>query len=166
MSVAWVFMLPTALMLSLAKSWYTPAAQVVFLATNAVQVMVGTIYNAKIPGLYPNSLRYKFGWAMMILTAVHVLIGLTARVVGVFRRTVGEIDGWRPAFREGLARRACSLNPPATPAPGGRLLFANPASCACSPSRGHIDVVPPTVDGDGKYGAQTVRGPACGGFLR
>ncbi|KAG7106629.1 putative membrane protein C3B8.06 like [Verticillium longisporum] len=63
MVIAWVLVLPLAVMLSLARSRYTLASQSVFLAINALGVLVGTIYNAATPDLYPNNAHHKAGWA-------------------------------------------------------------------------------------------------------
>ena len=72
-------------MLSLVRSRYTLIAQVTFLVVNTVGLIVGTIYNARTPDLYPNNLHHKVGWAVTVITAVHVLTAFTAKLVGVFR---------------------------------------------------------------------------------
>lgn len=49
-------------MLSLARSRYRLTAQLVFLAVNGGGVLLGTVYNANTPDLYPNNAHHKLGW--------------------------------------------------------------------------------------------------------
>ena len=65
-------------MFSLARSRYSLVSQLVFLCTNAGGLLVGVIYNARTPDLYPNNAHHKLGW---------VTIGLLARVGDAFART-------------------------------------------------------------------------------
>ena len=105
MVVAWVFVLPIgklrpastaspfpgvltlglAVMLSLARSRYTLAFQFVFVAMNAVGVLVGGIYNANTPDLYPNNAHHKLGWIVTWMVLVQVLIGLLSRFADALR---------------------------------------------------------------------------------
>ncbi|KAJ9157284.1 hypothetical protein NKR23_g403 [Pleurostoma richardsiae] len=77
MTVAWVFVLLPAVMRPLARSHYTPAVQLAFLAMNAYGVPFSTIYNANTPDLYPKNAHHKLG-----------------RVVGVFRS--GKLENGEP----------------------------------------------------------------------
>jgi len=84
MTVAWVFVLlpgkcfllqnahfkrsscantsfAAAVMRPLARSRYTPAVQLAFLAMNAYGVPFSTIYNANTPDLYPKNAHHKLG---------------------------------------------------------------------------------------------------------
>lgn len=79
-------------MLSLAKSRYTLLAQFVFLATNALGLLLGTIYNAKTPDLYPNNAHHKIGWIITWLVSAHVLISLLGWVSGAVKG-----QGWSTA---------------------------------------------------------------------
>ncbi|PNH27736.1 hypothetical protein VD0002_g10084 [Verticillium dahliae] len=79
MVVAWVLVLPLAVMLSLARSRYTLASQSVFLAFNALGVLVGAIYNAATPDLYPNNAHHKAGWVFTWIALAQVCIGLFGR---------------------------------------------------------------------------------------
>lgn len=81
-------------MLSLARSRYTPAVQLAFLATNACGVLFSTIYNANTPDLYPNNAHHKLGWLVTWVIGAQVLIGLLGRVVGVFRN--GKMENGEP----------------------------------------------------------------------
>ncbi|KAI2634551.1 hypothetical protein GGS21DRAFT_490619 [Xylaria nigripes] len=83
MILAWVFMLPTAVMLSIARSRYTLAAQFLFLLTNAIGVFVGVGYNASTPDLYPNNAHHKLGWLVTWVVAAQVLVSLVGRVAGI-----------------------------------------------------------------------------------
>ncbi|GJC87358.1 putative membrane protein C3B8.06 [Colletotrichum liriopes] len=98
MVLAWVFVLPVdaeiaaptytrlvAVMLSIARSRYTLALQFVFLAVNALGVLLGTIYNASTPDLYPNNAHHKLGWLVTWIVSAQVLIGLLGRVAGALK---------------------------------------------------------------------------------
>ncbi|CAK7236477.1 hypothetical protein SEUCBS140593_009632 [Sporothrix eucalyptigena] len=85
MTIAWVFALPVAVMLSLARSRYTLPAQVVFLAANGGGVLFSTIYNASTPDLYPNNAHHKVGWIATWVVCAQMVIGLLARVAGAFK---------------------------------------------------------------------------------
>ncbi|KAI1749043.1 hypothetical protein F4782DRAFT_542448 [Xylaria castorea] len=87
MVVGWVFMLPTAVMLSIARSRYTLAAQFLFLLTNAIGVLVGVVYNANTPDLYPNNAHHKLGWLVTWVVGAQVLVGLVGRVAGMMSRS-------------------------------------------------------------------------------
>ncbi|KAI1862418.1 hypothetical protein JX265_009132 [Neoarthrinium moseri] len=86
MVLGWVFMLPTGVMLSLAKSRYTLVVQFVFLATNALAVLLGITYNANTPDLYPNNAHHKIGWIATWVVSAQVFISLVGRVAGVITR--------------------------------------------------------------------------------
>ncbi|WYZ43048.1 hypothetical protein EsH8_VI_000747 [Colletotrichum jinshuiense] len=85
MVLAWVFVLPVAVMLSIARSRYTLALQFVFLAANALGVLLGTIYNNSTPDLYPNNAHHKLGWLVTWVVLAQVLIGLLGRLAGALK---------------------------------------------------------------------------------
>ncbi|KAI1365090.1 hypothetical protein F5Y08DRAFT_190371 [Xylaria arbuscula] len=87
MVIGWVFVLPTAVMLSIARSRYTLAAQFIFLLTNAIGVLVGIVYNANTPDLYPNNAHHKLGWLVTWIVGAQVLISLVGRVAGMMGKT-------------------------------------------------------------------------------
>ncbi|KAK3346278.1 hypothetical protein B0T25DRAFT_571426 [Lasiosphaeria hispida] len=91
MTLAWVFMLPAVVMLSLSRSRYTLAAQSVFLATNAGGVLLGTIYNASTSDLYPNNAHHKLGWMVTWVVGAQVTVGLLARVGGILSRRTSRL---------------------------------------------------------------------------
>ncbi|AEO60236.1 hypothetical protein MYCTH_2309286 [Thermothelomyces thermophilus ATCC 42464] len=88
-------------MLSLARSRYTLALQFAFLAINAGGVLLGVIYNASTPDLYPNNAHHKLGWIVTVVVAAQVAIGLLARVAGMLRRESSNLSG-RPEERQGF----------------------------------------------------------------
>ncbi|KAI0906944.1 hypothetical protein F4823DRAFT_48493 [Ustulina deusta] len=87
MIVGWVFVLPTAVMLSIARSRYTLATQFLFLLTNAIGVLVGIVYNANTPDLYPNNAHHKLGWLVTWVVGAQVLVGLVGRVAGTISKS-------------------------------------------------------------------------------
>lgn len=98
-----------AVMFSIARSRYTLPTQFVFLATNAIGVVVGTVYNAKTPDLYPNNAHHKLGWLVTWVVCAQVMIGLIGRVAGVLgSRGAGgfskeEQQGFIPVSTEAMA---------------------------------------------------------------
>ncbi|KAK3941179.1 hypothetical protein QBC46DRAFT_259353 [Diplogelasinospora grovesii] len=86
MVLAWVFMLPVAVMLSLARSRYTLVSQCVFLAANAGGLFLGVIYNASTPDLYPNNAHHKLGWIVSFIVGAQVVVGLLAKIAGLFSK--------------------------------------------------------------------------------
>jgi hypothetical protein len=73
-------------MFSLARSRYTLVAQFVFLAANALALVLGISYNAQTPDLYPNNAHHKIGWIATWIVSAQVLISLVGRVAGTARR--------------------------------------------------------------------------------
>ncbi|KAL1852065.1 hypothetical protein VTK73DRAFT_9311 [Phialemonium thermophilum] len=98
MVVAWVFILPPTVMLSIARSRYTLILQFVFVLTNAFGVLVGTIYNANTPDLYPNNAHHRLGWIVTWVSLVQVLIGLLGRVSGKLTRADKSSSAERQSF--------------------------------------------------------------------
>ncbi|GJN69816.1 hypothetical protein PLICBS_003868 [Purpureocillium lilacinum] len=82
MVLAWVFVLPIAVMLSLAKSRYTIASQLLFSIINAVGIVFSVIYNANTPDLYPNNAHHKIGWIVTSVVSAQVFVGLVGRLAG------------------------------------------------------------------------------------
>lgn len=72
----------TGVMLSLARSHYSLLIQFVFLAINAVGVLLVTIYNASTPDLYPNNAHHKLGWILTWVVSAHVLMGVVRAYAG------------------------------------------------------------------------------------
>lgn len=72
-------------MLSLARSRYTLPVQFLFLFANALGVLLGTIYNASTPDLYPNNAHHKLGWAVTWVASAQVVVGLLGSVMGTIK---------------------------------------------------------------------------------
>ena len=77
-------------MLSLARSRHRFTAQLVFLAVNGGGVLLGTIYNASTPDLYPNNAHHKLGWVVTWTVCAQVVVGLLSSVAGVLKRGSGQ----------------------------------------------------------------------------
>jgi hypothetical protein len=116
----------TAVMLSLARSRYTLGVQFAFLAANAAGVLLGTIYNANTPDLYPNNAHHKLGWIVTWVVSSQVVIGLFASVAGKLRgwgghgRRKGEQQFFIPVSTEAMAEHQ-RQNESRFPAAGQRL---------------------------------------------
>ncbi|KAN0101915.1 integral membrane protein [Hyaloscypha variabilis] len=76
LTVAWVFILPIGVMLSISRSRYSLLVQFVFLAVNGAGVLLSTIYNATTPDLYPNNAHHKVGWILTWITGAQVVLGV------------------------------------------------------------------------------------------
>ncbi|KAK4194987.1 hypothetical protein QBC40DRAFT_186920 [Triangularia verruculosa] len=116
MTLGWLFVLPTAVMLSLARSRYTLYAQFAFLALNAGGMVLGIFYNASTPDLYPNNAHHKLGWVVLVTAVAQVAIGLLARVAGMMKGGElgrrGERQGFIPVSTEAIqAHESAFLGP-------------------------------------------------------
>ncbi|KAI0475015.1 hypothetical protein GGR56DRAFT_491399 [Xylariaceae sp. FL0804] len=89
MAIGWMVVLPTAVMLSLARSRYTLVSQFLFALTNALGLFTGLSYNANTPDLYPNNAHHKVGWLATWVVSAQIIVSLIGRVTGV-RRTWGQ----------------------------------------------------------------------------
>ncbi|KAK1753509.1 protein YTP1 [Echria macrotheca] len=115
MVLGWVFMLPAAVMLSLARSRYTLAAQFLFTAVNAVGVLLGIIYNTSTPDLYPNNAHHKLGWIVTWVVGAQVTIGLLGWAAGVLSRKSGdahERQSFIPVSTEAMAEHESQFDSP------------------------------------------------------
>lgn len=96
-------------MFSLARSRYTLVAQFVFLATNALALVLGISYNAQTPDLYPNNAHHKIGWIATWVVSAQVLVSVAGRVAGIARRDEpqnhnhGERQAFIPVSTENMA---------------------------------------------------------------
>lgn len=59
--------------------------QFIFLAVNALGVLLGTIYNAQTPDLYPGNAHHSIGWIITWVVSAHVLVSLVGRVSGAIK---------------------------------------------------------------------------------
>lgn len=74
-----------AVMLSLASSRFTLPAQFGFLGTNALGVLLVTVYNAKTPDLYPGNAHHRIGWIITWVVSAHVVVSLVGRIAKAVR---------------------------------------------------------------------------------
>ncbi|CAK7266246.1 hypothetical protein SEPCBS119000_001927 [Sporothrix epigloea] len=100
MTLAWVFALPVAVMLSIARSRYTLPSQLLFLAANAGGVLFSIIYNASTPDLYPNNAHHKIGWIATWTITAQVAVGLLARLAGAFEHSGNSKDNMTRSERQ------------------------------------------------------------------
>jgi hypothetical protein len=76
MIISWCFVLPVALMLSVARSRYHLPAQVLFHIVNGVGVFTGFVYNHATPDLYKRNAHHPIGWVITSLTIVWTIMSL------------------------------------------------------------------------------------------
>ncbi|KAL2865531.1 Ytp1 family protein [Aspergillus lucknowensis] len=82
MVIAWCFVLPAAVMLSVARSRLALLSQFVFLVLNAVGLLVGIVYNSQTPDLYENNAHHKIGWIATWVIAAQVIMALIFAYAG------------------------------------------------------------------------------------
>lgn len=104
-------------MLSLARSRYTLLVQFGFLALNASGMLLGVIYNASTPDLYPNNAHHKLGWIVTSVVSAQVVIGLLARVAGMMKHAESggraeERQGFIPVSTEAMAEHEARFSGP------------------------------------------------------
>lgn len=76
MLIAWVVLLPPAIMLSVARSRYHLPAQMMFHALNAIGLFVGFVYNHSTPDLYVTNSHHPAGWVITALTVVWTFLSI------------------------------------------------------------------------------------------
>lgn len=74
MVVAWCFILPVSLMLSVARSRYHLPAQVLFHVANGLGVITGFVYNHSTPDLYKGNSHHPIGWVATSCTIAWTLL--------------------------------------------------------------------------------------------
>ncbi|KAH8701691.1 integral membrane protein [Talaromyces proteolyticus] len=87
--ISWCFILPIAVMLSVAHSRYTIPTQFLFLVVNAVGLLFGIIYNTSTPDLYENNAHHTIGWIATWAVGVQAVIGLIYAYSGRGRTNSG-----------------------------------------------------------------------------
>ncbi|KAJ4331891.1 hypothetical protein N0V95_009789 [Ascochyta clinopodiicola] len=80
--LAWVFVLPIAVMLSIARSRYVLPVQFAFLVVNALALLLGVVYNHKTPDLYENNAHGKTGWAVTWIASAWIFMALIQCYMG------------------------------------------------------------------------------------
>ncbi|KAL2364569.1 hypothetical protein RJZ56_002524 [Blastomyces dermatitidis] len=76
MVIAWFFILPIGVMLSVARSRLALPAQFVFLIVNALGLLLAAVYNSQVPNLYENNVHNKIGWIATWVMVAEVVMGL------------------------------------------------------------------------------------------
>ena len=84
--VAWVVVLPLAVMFSIARSPFTLPSQLVFLSTNALALVLGLVYNHNTPEMYAGNAHSKTGWAITWIASAWVFLAL----VQAYASTTGQ----------------------------------------------------------------------------
>lgn len=82
MTISWCFLLPVAVMLSIARSRYALVSQFFFLVLNALGLLVGIIYNSQTPDLYENNAHHKIGWIATWVMSAQVIMSLIFAYAG------------------------------------------------------------------------------------
>jgi len=82
-------------MFSISRSRYSLPVQFLLLATNALGVLLITIYNASSPDLYPNNAHHKIGWILTWVMVAQFIIGVISAYSG--RKDNGPLEE-RAAF--------------------------------------------------------------------
>ena len=80
--LAWIVVLPIAVMLSIARSRLTLPSQLAFLGTNALALLLGVIYNHKTPDLYTNDSHSKTGWIITWIASAWVFLWVVQMYTG------------------------------------------------------------------------------------
>lgn len=79
--LAWIIVLPVAVMFSIARSRLTFVSQLVFLAINALALVLGIVYSHKTPDLYANDSHSKTGWIITWIASAWALMALVQAYV-------------------------------------------------------------------------------------
>ncbi|KAH7394086.1 integral membrane protein [Phaeosphaeria sp. MPI-PUGE-AT-0046c] len=74
--IAWVVVLPIAVMLSIARSRYTLFSQSAFLMINALALVLGLVYNQKTPELYAENAHSKIGWIVTWIASAWIFLAI------------------------------------------------------------------------------------------
>ncbi len=80
--LAWIVFLPIAVMFSIARSRYTLPSQMAFLATNALALVLGLVYDHKTPEMYAGNAHSKAGWAFTWIASAWVFMALIQAYAG------------------------------------------------------------------------------------
>ncbi|KAJ5564471.1 hypothetical protein N7513_000713 [Penicillium frequentans] len=82
MVLGWCFVLPAAVMLSIARSRFALPSQFLFLVFNAFGVLLGIVYNSQTPDLYENNAHHKIGWIGTWVFSTQVVLALIFAYAG------------------------------------------------------------------------------------
>ncbi|ELR08363.1 hypothetical protein VC83_04626 [Pseudogymnoascus destructans] len=90
MTIAWVFVLPIAVMLSISRSRLNLLAQSGFFIINLGGVILAMLYNSRTPDLYPHNAHHTIGWLLTWVTVAQICLALitaSARLRGGSRNS-------------------------------------------------------------------------------
>ncbi|OBT68945.1 hypothetical protein VE03_01240 [Pseudogymnoascus sp. 23342-1-I1] len=76
MTVAWVFVLPIAVMLSISRSRLNLLAQSGFFVINSGGVILAMLYNSRTPDLYTHNAHHTIGWLLTWVSVAQVFLAL------------------------------------------------------------------------------------------
>ncbi|EMC99944.1 hypothetical protein BAUCODRAFT_572169 [Baudoinia panamericana UAMH 10762] len=76
MVIAWVVVLPPALLLSVARSRYNLPAQVLFHIVNGLGMFTGFVYNHSTPDLYEKNAHHPLGWIISSVTVLWTIFSV------------------------------------------------------------------------------------------
>ncbi|KAL2831544.1 hypothetical protein BDW59DRAFT_169780 [Aspergillus cavernicola] len=82
MTLGWCFVLPAAVMLSIAHSRLALPSQFLFLVFNTLGLLFGIIYNRQTPDLYENNAHHKIGWIVTWVIGAQVVLTLIFKYAG------------------------------------------------------------------------------------
>jgi hypothetical protein len=80
--LAWIMILPVAVMFSIARSRYALPSQLAFLATNALALVLGVVYDHKTPEMYAGNAHSKTGWGITWIASAWVLLAFVQACAG------------------------------------------------------------------------------------
>lgn len=115
MTIAWLFVLPIGVMLSVARSRLALPAQLSFLGLHSVGLLLGTIHSSKTPDLYENNAHSKIGWIVTCIVVTQCIIGLVKLVVNVIVPqdiVAEEQTAFLPISTEALAQHHEAMHSP------------------------------------------------------
>jgi hypothetical protein len=69
-------------MLSIGRTRSALPVQFAFLCLNAIALLLGTIYNASTPDLYPNNAHHKLGWVLTWIMSAQIVVGVIKAYTG------------------------------------------------------------------------------------
>ncbi|KAF2827636.1 hypothetical protein CC86DRAFT_405747 [Ophiobolus disseminans] len=72
--LAWMVILPVAVMLSIARSRFTLFSQLAFLVVNTFALLIGVVYSHKTPELYAHNSHSKTGWIITWIACAWVFL--------------------------------------------------------------------------------------------
>ncbi|KAL1587252.1 hypothetical protein WHR41_04353 [Cladosporium halotolerans] len=104
--IAWVVVLPPAIMLSVARSRYHLPAQVGFHVLNGLGLFTGFVYNQSTPDLYVTNSHHPAGWAITAISIVWTILSFATAFAAprkqrhgqdssVFQQHVGTEDAYQ-----------------------------------------------------------------------